>query len=144
MLTSPTLWVLSIMYFCSNAGWSVFITYDTKYLETNLHLSGWQLHVMSGMPLFFGGFGCLLGGLLTDRQVRYWGRRWGRTAQGFVAYGLGAAFFVLAICVHRRAPRCWPSPACAWRRSSRTSPWGRAGRRRSTSATGTRAPWPAS
>ena len=52
---------------------------------------------MSGMPLFLGGIGCLLGGMLTDRQVRYWGRRWGRTAQGFVAYGLGAMFFVLAI-----------------------------------------------
>jgi ACS family glucarate transporter-like MFS transporter len=97
MLTSRTLWVLSIMYFCSNAGWSVFITYDTKYLQTSLHLSGWELYVASGMPLFLGGIGCFLGGLLTDRQVRHWGRRWGRTAQGFVAYGLGMAFFLLAI-----------------------------------------------
>jgi predicted MFS family arabinose efflux permease len=97
MLTSRTLWVLSIMYFCSNAGWSVFITYDTKYLQTNLQLSGWELHVMSGMPLFLGGIGCMLGGILTDRQVRYWGRRWGRTGQGFIAYGLGAMFFLLTI-----------------------------------------------
>ena len=97
MLTSRTLWVLSIMYFCSNAGWSVFITYDTKYLQTSLHLSGWMLHVMSGMPLLLGGVGCLLGGLLTDRLVPVLGRRWGRTAQGFAAYGLGAALFVLAI-----------------------------------------------
>jgi ACS family glucarate transporter-like MFS transporter len=97
MLSSRTLWILSIMYFCSNAGWSVFITYDTRYLESSLHMSGWQLHVLSGMPLFLGGVGCVLGGLITDRQVRYWGRRWGRTAQGFVAYGLGVAFFVLTI-----------------------------------------------
>jgi MFS family permease len=104
MLTSPTLWALSAMYFCSNAGWSVFITYDTKYLETALHLSGWGLHVVSGMPLLLGGVGCLLGGLLTDRQVRRWGRRWGRTAQGFLAYGLGAVFFVLAIWFTDRSP----------------------------------------
>lgn len=97
MLRSRTLWILSVMYFCSNAGWSVFITYDTKYLETNLHLSGWALGVLSGMPLLMGGIGCLCGGFLTDRQVRHWGRRWGRTAQGFVAYGLGMVFFVLAI-----------------------------------------------
>jgi MFS transporter, ACS family, glucarate transporter len=97
MLTSRSLWALSIMYFCSNAGWSVFITYDTKYLQTSLHLSGWVLHVMSGMPLLLGGVGCLLGGLLTDRLVPVLGRRWGRTAQGFAAYGLGAALFVLAI-----------------------------------------------
>ncbi len=97
MLTSRSLWALSIMYFCSNAGWSVFITYDTKYLQSSLHLSGWVLHVMSGMPLLLGGVGCLLGGLLTDRLVPVLGRRWGRTAQGFLAYGLGAAFFGLVI-----------------------------------------------
>jgi MFS family permease len=97
MLTSPTLWILSIMYFCSNAGWSVFITYDTKFLESSLHVSGWELHVMSGMPLFLGGIGALCSGFITDRQVRYWGRRWGRTAQGFIAYLLGASFFGLTI-----------------------------------------------
>lgn len=96
MLQSRTLWILSIMYFCSNAGWSVFITYDTLYMK-QLGYAGWGLHVMSGMPLFLGGVGCLLGGMLTDRQVRYWGRRWGRTAQGFVAYGLAMMFFMLAI-----------------------------------------------
>ncbi len=35
--------------------------------------------------------------MLTDRQVRLWGPRWGRTLQGFVAYGLGAGFFLLAL-----------------------------------------------
>jgi MFS family permease len=104
MLTSRTLWILSFMYFCSNAGWSVFITYDTQYLKTNLWLSGWELHVMSGMPLFLGGIGCVLGGMLTDRQVRYWGRRWGRTGQGFIAYGLGAAFFLLTIVFTTSSP----------------------------------------
>jgi MFS transporter, ACS family, glucarate transporter len=104
MLTSRTLWVLSVMYFCSNAGWSVFITYDTRYLETSLGLSGWALHVTAGLPLFLGGIGCLLGGLLTDRQVRHWGRRWGRTAQGFFAYGLGMAFFLLVIWFTDRSP----------------------------------------
>ena len=66
MLTSRTLWILSIMYFCSNAGWSVFITYDTKYLQTSVGLSGWGLHLVSGLPLFLGGVGCVLGGFLTD------------------------------------------------------------------------------
>ena len=111
MLTSRTLWVLSVMYFCSNAGWSVFITYDTRYLESSLHLSGWVLHVMSGAPLLLGGFGCLFGGLLTDRLVPVLGRRWGRTAQGFVAYGLGAALFGLAIQFTTSAPpttSLWP------------------------------------
>jgi MFS family permease len=97
MLTSPTLWLLSIMYLCSNAGWCFFITWDVEYYRTILGLSGQPLRIASSAPLFFGGIACLLGGLVTDRQVRFWGRRWGRTLQGGVAYALGAAFFLLAL-----------------------------------------------
>jgi MFS family permease len=96
LLTNPTLW-WSFMYFCSNSGWSFFITYVSPYLRQDLGLSGWNLHLASGAPLFFGGIGCLLGGFLTDRQVRYWGRRWGRTLQGLVAYAMGGTFFLLAV-----------------------------------------------
>src|SRR5207244_9596503 len=81
MLGSLTLWSLSLMYFCSNAGWSCFISWITPYLQRDLHLSGVGLVLASGGPLFFGGIACLLGGFLTDRQVRRWGRRWGRTLQ---------------------------------------------------------------
>jgi nitrate/nitrite transporter NarK len=84
------------MYFCSNSGWSFFITYVTPYMKNDLQLSGWQLHLASGAPLFFGGIGCMLGGFVTDRQVRVWGRRWGRTLQGLIAYALGGTFFVVA------------------------------------------------
>ncbi len=97
MLRSPTLWCLSLMYYCSNAGWCFFITWDVVYFKEVLNLSGYPLLIASGGPLFFGGLGCMFGGLCTDRQVRVWGRRWGRTLQGFVAYGLGALFFVLAL-----------------------------------------------
>jgi len=97
MLRSPTLWSLSLMYFCSNAGWSFFISWITPFLRRDLHLSGVKLVLASGGPLFFGGIACLLGGFLTDRQVRLWGRRWGRTLQGVIAYGLGGVFMLVAI-----------------------------------------------
>jgi ACS family glucarate transporter-like MFS transporter len=97
MLSSPTLWWLCGMYFCSNAGWCLFITWDVAYLRGVLKLGGWPLSLAAGAPLFCGGIACLLGGLLTDRQVRVWGRRWGRTGQGVIAYSLGAAFFLLAL-----------------------------------------------
>jgi MFS family permease len=89
LLRSPTLWWLSGMYFCSNAGWSFFATWITPYLNRDLGLSGLSLVLASGGPLLFGGVACLLGGFLTDRQVQVWGPRWGRTLQGAVAYGLG-------------------------------------------------------
>jgi ACS family glucarate transporter-like MFS transporter len=97
ILSSPTLWCLSFMYFCSNSGWSFFITYVTPYLKNDLKLEGVRLHLASGAPLFCGGIGCLLGGFLTDRQVRVWGRRWGRTGQGLIAYALGAGLFFAAL-----------------------------------------------
>ncbi len=100
MLASPTLWFLSVMYFCSNAGWCFFITWDARYYKQELGLSGNALMIALGAPLFFGGIACLSGGLTTDRMVRVLGPRWGRTLQGFIAYFLGGVFFLLALWVH--------------------------------------------
>jgi MFS transporter, ACS family, glucarate transporter len=97
MLRSPTLWALSLMYFCSNAGWSFFVTWITPYLQKDLGLSGLPLVIASGGPLFLGGIACVLGGFFTDRQVRLWGRRWGRTLQGVVAYALGGLCMLAAV-----------------------------------------------
>jgi MFS family permease len=97
MLRSPTLWLLCGMYFFSNCGWCFFITWHVRYYEKELYLAGTALDLAAGAPLFFGGIACLLGGFLTDRQVRVWGRRWGRTLQGFLAYFFGGTFFLLAL-----------------------------------------------
>jgi MFS family permease len=97
MLRSPNLWLLTGMYFCSNAGWCFFITWDVKFYEKVLELNAPSLLIASGAPLFFGGIACLSGGMITDRQVLVWGRRWGRTLQGCLAYAFGGAFFLLAL-----------------------------------------------
>lgn len=97
MLRSPTLWALSVMYFGSNAGWSFFVSWITPYLHRDLQLSGLGLVLASGGPLFCGGIACLLGGFLTDRQVRLWGRRWGRTLQGVIGYGLGGVCMLAGV-----------------------------------------------
>lgn len=96
---SPTLWFLCVMYFCSNAGWYFFITWDKEYFRTVLAFEdgSWPLAIATGAPLFFGGIACLLGGLTTDRMVRVLGRRWGRTTQGIVGYLLGGLCFFLAL-----------------------------------------------
>jgi MFS transporter, ACS family, glucarate transporter len=97
MLLSANLWLLCGMYLCSNAGWCFFITWDREYYDKVLGLGGTPLKIANSAPLFCGGIACILGGLTTDRQVRIWGRRWGRTLQGMIAYGLGAGFFLLAM-----------------------------------------------
>jgi ACS family glucarate transporter-like MFS transporter len=96
LLLSPTIWFLLLMYFCSNAGWSFFVSWITPYLEGDLHLRGMKLALASGSPLFAGGFACFLGGFLTDRLVRAWGRRWGRTLIGTVGYGFAGALMLVA------------------------------------------------
>lgn len=108
-LASPTLWCLSLMYFCSNAGWCFFITWDVRFYQTVLGLEGAALRVASGAPLFFGGIACLIGGFITDRMVRVLGRRWGRTAQGAVAYFCGGFFFTAALLL---TDYPWLSVAC--------------------------------
>lgn len=97
MFAAPSFWLLCGMYLCSNAGWCFFITWDVKYYESVLHLDGNALLLAQGAPLLAGGIACLAGGYLTDRQVRVWGRRWGRTLQGSLSYALGGGFFVLAL-----------------------------------------------
>jgi MFS family permease len=97
MLRSRTLWCLSLMYFCSNAGWCFFITWDVEYYKKVLGLTGLPLQIASGAPLFCGGLACMVGGFLTDALVRILGRRWGRTLQGLVSYAMGGTFFLLAL-----------------------------------------------
>ena len=108
-LASPTIWFLSLMYFCSNAGWCFFITWDVRYYQSVLGLEGTALRIASGAPLFFGGIACLAGGFITDWMVRVLGRRWGRTAQGAVAYFCGGFFFTAALLL---SDFPWLSVAC--------------------------------
>ena len=109
LLSSPTLWFLSTMYFCSNCGWCFFITWDVEYHKRVLGLTGVPLQLASGAPLFFGGVACFLGGFLTDWGVRRLGRRWGRTLQGSAAYLLGGVFFFAALGVHGMTNNPWLS-----------------------------------
>jgi len=97
MLRSRTLWCLSLMYFCSNAGWCFFITWDVEYYRNVLGVTDTALAIAQGAPLFCGGVACMVGGFLTDALVRVLGRRWGRTLQGLVSYALGGTFFMLAL-----------------------------------------------
>jgi len=96
LLLSPTIWFLLIMYFCSNAGWAFFSSWITPYLEGDLRLRGMKLAFASALPWVFAGVACFLGGFLTDRMVRRWGRRCGRTLIGSIGFGVAAVLMVLA------------------------------------------------
>jgi MFS family permease len=94
LLTSRSLWAMGCLYICYSFGWSFFVSWMPDYLEA-VHNRGFQdTELMSGLPLFFGGITCLVGGALSDALVRRLGWKWlGRAL--FPACG----YTVAAVCM---------------------------------------------
>ena len=84
VLTSQSLWLMSIMQFGTNIGWVFLITSLPAYLsevhKVPLAERGW----MQTIPLTMGILGTFVGGHLTDWLVGRLGLRWGRMAQVMV------------------------------------------------------------
>lgn len=93
MVTRPSMWLLWAQYFCLSYGWYFYVTWLPTYLrdergmdiKSNVFmrwLAGLLEGSMSpevalkvlaaalaGIPLFFGGFGSLVGGLVSSRLI---------------------------------------------------------------------------
>ncbi len=93
LVTSPTMWFLWAQYFCLSYSWYFFVTWLPDYLNTNGRplLSNSFLRwlaasmegtvpsvlipkilnsVLAGVPLFFGGFGSIIAGLIASRLIK--------------------------------------------------------------------------
>jgi MFS family permease len=63
------------------------------------------LALLAGSPLLVGMFGCLLGGILSDRYIRRTGdRKWGRRWIGMIGYGCAGLCYFAAALVRREDP----------------------------------------
>ena len=84
-LKSRTVWMLWLQYFCLAYGWYFYITWLPTYLEEERGVSLGSSALLSGLPLFFGGIGCITGSLL----LRYFERRFGdqANARRWLAFG---------------------------------------------------------
>ena len=75
LATSKVVWLLWIQYFAVSWGWSFYITWLPTYVHqvrtTNLEQSAW----LSSLPLFFGGFGAVTGGLAIPVLTRWMKKR---------------------------------------------------------------------
>jgi MFS family permease len=76
LFRTRSLWALGILYICNSFGWSFYVSWAPKYLKEVHHVEFAQSEIMSGLPLFFGGISCLVGGVLSDYLVRRTGRKW--------------------------------------------------------------------
>jgi ACS family glucarate transporter-like MFS transporter len=93
-LAAPTTWLLWGQYFCLSYGWYFYPTWLPSYLQEARGQVMAKGALLAGLPLFFGGIGCLASGWVASRLARRIGPRWARqliAALGFT----GAALLLL-------------------------------------------------
>jgi len=96
-LWNRTVWMLWLQYFCMAYGWYFYITWLPTYLREARQLDVGKSALLAGLPLFFGGIGCLVSGLILNHVARW--LKSTAAARRFMAYfGLTGAgvMFVLA------------------------------------------------
>jgi ACS family glucarate transporter-like MFS transporter len=95
-VTTPTVLMIWLYYFCISYVWYFYITWLPKYMKTVLHLEGTTAAILAGLPLFLGGIGCFVGGWLANALARKWGGL-GRARRVIGVCGLLAAGTLLAV-----------------------------------------------
>ncbi|MBL9208110.1 MAG: MFS transporter [Opitutaceae bacterium] len=67
LCSNPTVLLLWLQYFCMSYGWYFYITWLPTYLREARGVSLEKSAVLAGLPLFFGGVGCFVGGWAAKR-----------------------------------------------------------------------------
>ena len=92
LLRSRNIWTICGMYFCFSYGWHFYMTWFPTYMKAR-GFSNAQMGLLGGLPFFFGAFGCVAGGLLTDYVVKTTGSLKNRRYIG------SAGFLLMALCM---------------------------------------------
>lgn len=93
LLSSPSLWNLSISQFCNNVGWVFLVTLLPRYLQEVHQVPFEKRSLMASIPLWIGWFGMVSGGWATDRLTRSMGLKVGRSWPVGISRFIGAAAF---------------------------------------------------
>ena len=72
LLASPTVWLLWLQYFCMSYGWYFYVTWLPTYLRESRGVALEKSAVLAGLPLFFGGIGSIVGGIVARRLAARW------------------------------------------------------------------------
>lgn len=111
LIRSRNLWAICLMYVVTNYCW-YFLMYFLPS-ELKAQFPQWTgdargrilLALLAGCPLLVGMFGCLLGGILSDRYIRRTGdKKWGRRLFGMIGYGGAGLCYFAAAGVKLNAP----------------------------------------
>lgn len=78
LFTSRSVLLLWLYYFCISYVWYFYITWLPKFMEAenglHMDMKATSSSVLNGLPLFLGGIGCFLGGILARRLSAATGR----------------------------------------------------------------------
>ena len=70
LFTTKSVLLLWVYYFCISYVWYFYITWMPKYMELELKMDmkdTWT-SILNGLPLFLGGIGCFIGGIVARRM----------------------------------------------------------------------------
>lgn len=97
LFSSPSLWGIALLYLFGSFAWSFFVSWPSRFLKDVHGVTFEKSSLVSGLPLFFGGITCLIGGTLSDYLVRRTGRKRLFRALFPICGCLGAAAAILAM-----------------------------------------------
>jgi len=104
LLASRTVWMLWAQYFFMSYAWYFYITWFPTYLKEQFTGMGdMQRALLACVPLFFGGIGSILAGLLSARLDVYLGSI-ARTRRWLGVLGMGAAGLMLLVSMQLQTP----------------------------------------
>jgi ACS family glucarate transporter-like MFS transporter len=95
LLRSRSVKLLWAQYMCINFTWPFYITWLPTYLQEARGLPPGQGALLSGMPLFFGGFGCLLAGLMGKRLAARYDIGYARRVMPMIGCTSAAVFLLI-------------------------------------------------
>jgi sugar phosphate permease len=97
ILDSPSLWTLSLMYFCYGYCIDVYLDWFPKYLNDHRGFSLTQMGFYASLPMIAGAAGDLAGGSLSDRYAkRFQSLKTARRIVALAGFLLAAAFILPA------------------------------------------------
>jgi sugar phosphate permease len=97
ILRSPSLWTLSLMYFCYGYSIDVYLDWFPKYLNEHRGFNLTQMGFYASLPLLAGAAGDLLGGSISDRCAKRFGNlKVARRAVALAGFLLAAVFILPA------------------------------------------------
>ncbi|MSU36114.1 MAG: MFS transporter [Pedosphaera sp.] len=103
MLRSRTVWLLWLQYFCFSYGWYFYITWLPTYLKEARGLDLQKSALLAGFPLFFGGLGSLIGGVVANRLAGLFGDL-GRARRSVAYFGFTTAAGLLIVSMYLQSP----------------------------------------